>query len=63
MVNKRFFQLDDKEWLIKERQNKSKKEISEELGCHSYSITWAERSIPLVIRKTFKNIRQRNRIK
>jgi hypothetical protein len=60
MVYKKYQQLDNKQWLLTERQQKSRRQIEMETGIPAGSIQFAERGFSLEIKKTFKFERVHN---
>lgn len=63
MPNKEIYLLDDKQWLIEQRQKMSAQTLAKILNCSRGSIDWAERLIPRDIKATFVSERQGKRVK
>lgn len=63
MVNKQFYQLDDKAWLKEQLLTKDMTELALELGCSRGSVAWACRCFSAEELKQFKFARKGKRIR
>ena len=52
-MNKKYHQLDNKAWVLEQRQAKSRRMVSQETGIPAGSIAYAERSFSEEVRQTF----------